>query len=121
MWSTATRFLSISGSVQAARAGMAPLSLPGVAVDVYRFQEDEFGEYQFEQVNPLPAITDETGAFEFSDLPMIVQVRTVIPGTPPYEPVELVHPDGLPNLVFRVSAPTETRFLEIIPVSPQSA
>jgi hypothetical protein len=113
MWSTATRFLSISGSVQAARAGMAPLSLPGVAVDVYRFQEDEFGEYQFTQLNPLPAITDETGAFEFSDLPMIVQVRTVIPGTPPYEPVELVHPDGLPNLVFRVSAPTETRFIEI--------
>jgi hypothetical protein len=113
MWSTATRSLSISGSVQAARAGMAPQSLPGVAVDVYRFQEDEFGEYQFEQVNPLPAITDETGAFEFSDLLVIVQVRTVIPGTPPYEPVELVHPDSLPNLVFRVSAPTETRFLEI--------
>lgn len=117
MWSTATRPMSFSGNVEAIRTGLSPQALIGVAVDAYRFYKDEFGVYQFEQLNQLPAMTDGSGTFEFSDLPVSVSVQTVIPGTPPYEPIELVHPDSLPNLTFRVSAVaesgTETQFVDI--------
>lgn len=113
MWTTANRLMSISGSVQAARAGMPPQALAGVGVDVYRLDEDALGQYQFQQLNPLPAITDSAGYFAFADLSVTVQVQSVTPGTPPYEAVELVQPDSLPNLVFRVSAPTESEFVEL--------
>jgi hypothetical protein len=84
-----------------------------VAVDVYRFEEDPFGEYHFDQINSLPAITDASGTFAFADLTVSVQLQTVIPSVPPYEPIELVRPDSLPSLVFRVSAPLESNFVEV--------
>ena len=90
MWSTADRTMSISGTVGAIKSGSPTQPLGGVAVDVYRFEEDAFGEYQFDQVNSLPAITDASGAFGFTDLMVSVRVQTVIPSTPPYEPIELV-------------------------------
>jgi hypothetical protein len=105
--------LSISGTVQAVKTGSAPQPLGGVAVDVYRFSQDAFGEYQFLQLNVLPALTNAAGAFAFADLPVAVQVQTVIPGSPPYEPIEIVQPTSLPSLVFRISAQTGTDFVEI--------
>lgn len=118
MWSTATRSLSISGSVEALRAGLAPEPLMGVPLDVYRFEQDEHGVYQFERLNQLPAVTGASGSFEFSDLPASVLVQTVTPGTPPYDPIEITHPNSLPNLAFSISAvaessETETQFLEV--------
>jgi len=113
MWSTADRFMNISGTVRAAKSGAPPQPLGGVAVDVYRFEVGALGEYQFDQVNSLPAITGASGTFAFTDLTVSVPVQTVIPSTPPYEPIELVQPNSLPNLVFRISAPVESLFVEV--------
>jgi hypothetical protein len=113
MWSTATRKMSFTGNVQVARTGYSSEPLVGVAVDVYRFHFDEFGEWQFAQLNELPVITDSTGGFEFNDLPVSVQVRLVTSGTPPYGTVEIVEPNSLPCLAFRVSAVSGSQFVEI--------
>jgi len=103
MWSTVIRNMSFTGSVQAVKDGSLE-PLVGVAVDVYRFHVDEFGEYQFERLNQLPTITAALGHFAFNDLPVSVKVRTVISGLPPYDSVELTHLESQPNLAFCISA-----------------
>lgn len=121
MWTTATRPMSISGTVTAVRTttiGPVAEALVGVPLDVYRFEKDEHGAYQFKRLNQLPAVTSAGGSFAFIDLQVSVQVQTVIPGTPPYEPVEITQPDSLPNLAFSISAvaepsDTETQFLDV--------
>lgn len=121
MWTTATRLMSISGTVKAwqkTETGTELKDLVGVPLDVYRFEKDEHGAFQFERLNQLPAVTGAGGAFAFTDLQVSVQVQTVIPGTPPYEPVEITQPDSLPSLAFSISAvaestDTETEFLDV--------
>lgn len=108
MWLPATKHLSFTGNVKVSVGpASAPLPLKGVMVDVYRFFIDELGEIQFEHLSQIPARTDATGSFEFINLPVSVTVQTVIPSTPPYEPVELIYPNSLPNLTFRISVEAE--------------
>jgi hypothetical protein len=81
MWTTAIRQLSFNGSVMVAIGGSSPsLPLKGVLVDVYRFSLDGDGHAQFERLNQAAARTSITGDFAFSDLPVPVEVQTVIPG-----------------------------------------
>ena len=117
MWKTAIRQLSFSGIAKFLSKKISPPllePLPGVAVDVFRFTKDEFGDYHYERLNTLPATTDLSGNFSFS-LPVSVKVRTVSSAVYPYEDVELVLPESQPNLAFMISSPTETEseFIEI--------
>ena len=106
MWSTAIRQLSFNGSVMVViGSGAPPLPLKGVLVDVYRFSF--YGDAQFERLNQAAARTSITGDFSFSDLSVPVEVQMVIPGSPPYTPVEITNPNSLPNLVFRISVEAE--------------
>jgi len=108
MWTTAIRQLSFNGSVMVAIGGSSPsLPLKGVLVDVYRFSLDGDGHAQFERLNQAAARTSITGDFAFSDLPIPVEVQTVIPGSPPYTPVEVTNANSLPNLAFRISVEAE--------------
>lgn len=108
MWSAAIRQLSFNASVMVAiGSGSPPLPLKGVLVDVYRFSFDGDGKAQFERLNQAAARTSITGDFAFSDLPVPVEVQMVIPGSPPYTPVEITNPNSLPNLVFRISVEAE--------------
>ncbi|HDL53683.1 MAG TPA: hypothetical protein ENH32_06875 [Proteobacteria bacterium] len=108
MWTTAIRQFSFNGSVMVAiGSGSPPLPLKGVLVDVYRFSFDGDGEARFERLNQAAARTSITGDFAFSDLSVPVEVQTVIPGSPPYIPVEVTNPNSLPNLAFRISVEAE--------------
>jgi hypothetical protein len=82
-------------------------------VDIYRIQEDQYGDFHFDRLNPLPAITDLSGNFAFTDLPVQVRVRTAIPGSPPGLPVEVTDPTSLPDLAFFVSVQVGTEFIEV--------
>ncbi|MCP4612297.1 MAG: hypothetical protein GY845_26675 [Planctomycetes bacterium] len=108
MWSTAIRQLNFNASVMVAiESGSPPLPLKGVLVDVYRFSFDGGGKAQFERLNQAAARTSITGDFAFIDLPVPVDVQMVVPGSPPYTPVEVTNPNSLPNLAFRISVEAE--------------
>lgn len=105
MWSTATRQLSFNGSMMVAMGSGLPQPLKGVQVDAYRFTHNAEGEVQFESL--LSEQTDDVGDFTFSNIPVPVEVQTVISSTPPYPTIEIINPDSLPNLAFRVSVQAE--------------
>src|SRR4051794_5305206 len=108
MWSTTTKPLSFNANVKVLIGSASPaLPLQGVLVDVYRFWADSDGTFQFQRLNPMAARTTTAGDFTFTDLPVPVQVQTVIPSTPPYTPIEITNPMSLPGLVFRVSVEAE--------------
>jgi hypothetical protein len=108
MWTTTIKQLTFNGTVSVSLGGgTPPLPLLGVRVDVYRFFIDPDGNTQFEQLNQVAEKTSITGDFSFTDLPVSVQVQTVIPGGPPYKPVEITNPGSLPNLGFRISVEAE--------------
>jgi hypothetical protein len=103
MWTTQTKLLSFNGTAMVSvGTGAPPLPLRGVLVDVYRFYTDPGGERRFELLLTVP--TSDTGDFAVVDAPVPLGIQTVIPGSPPYTPVELVVPSTLPNLAFRVAA-----------------
>jgi hypothetical protein len=104
MWSTAIRQLNLNGSVSVAiGSGAPPLPLKGVLVDVYRLSFNGAADTQFERLNQAAARTSITGDFSFNDLSVPVEVQMVVPGSPPYTPVEVINPASLPSLVFRIS------------------
>jgi len=84
-----------------------PLPLKMVLVDIYRFSVNEYGEGQFVRLNQAAARTSVTGDFAFTNLSVPVEVQMVIPGSPPYTPVEIINTNSLPNLVFRISIEAE--------------
>lgn len=103
MWSPATRQITFSGKVEVSIGSAAPPKpLIGVMIDVYRFTRELAG-YSFEHLSQIPARTNDSGEFDFNDLPVLVNTQMLIPGSPPYTPVEVIEPNSLPNLVFRVS------------------
>lgn len=104
MWTTETRIMSLNGNIKISPGGAPLQALPGVVVDVYRFAQDQFGDLHYSRINTLPAITDDTGNFTFTDLHADVIVQTVTSGVPPYGTVELVQPESLPNLAFYISS-----------------
>lgn len=104
MWSTTTKLLSFNGNVKVlVGSGSPALPLQGVLVDVYRFWEDSDGTFRFQRLNQIAERTTPAGDFTFTDLQVPVQTQMVIPGTPPYTPIELTNPMSLPGLAFRVS------------------
>lgn len=107
MWTTVIKSISFNGSVMADIGGGSHVPLKGILVDVYRFSIDGDGNFHFERLNQVTQRTDTAGDFSFSALPVSVDVQTVIPGSPPYTPVELTRPDSLPNLAFRISVEAE--------------
>lgn len=113
MWTTATRQLTFSGTVRRPDPGGVYRPLPGAAVDVCRIQVDQYGDYSFERLNSLPGMTDLPGNFSFTDLPVQVRVRTMIPGSPPGLPVEIVEPASLPTLAFFISTQVGEEFIEV--------
>jgi hypothetical protein len=103
MWSPATRQITFTGSVEVSIGPAAPPKpLIGVMIDVYRFTREISG-FSFEHLSQIPARTGDLGEFDFNDLPVLVNTQMLIPGSPPYTPVEVIEPSSLPNLVFRVS------------------
>ncbi len=108
MWSIAMKQLSFVGKVRVSLGtDPSPKPLRGVLVNVYRFENDGSG-LTFECLNQVPARTDsDDGGFAFSNLPVPVEVQMVTPDSPPYEPVEIMNPNSLPNLAFRISIEAE--------------
>lgn len=107
MWSIAMRELRFDGTVKVSLGtDPSPKPLQGVLMDVYRFENDGSG-LTFERLNQVPARTDEYGGFAFSDLPVPVEVQTVTSGIYPYDSEEIVNPNSLPNLAFRISIEAE--------------
>jgi len=102
MWSIAMKPLSFVGEVRVSLGtDLPPEPLKGVRVDVYKFENDGSG-FTFERLNQVPARTDDHGKFDFSDLPVPVEVRWVTSGIYPYDSEEIVNPDSLPNLAFKI-------------------
>lgn len=105
------RELSFDGTVKVSLGtDPYPKPLQGVLVDAFRFENDGSG-LTFERLNQVPARTsgEETnpGYFEFSDLPVHVEVQTVTSGIPPYDSEEIVNSNSRPNLAFRISIEAE--------------
>jgi len=123
MWSTQIKQLSFNGSVRVSMGSGSPaLPLKGVLVDVYRFSLAGDGEVLTERLNQAAARTSVTGEFDFVDLPVSVETQWVIPGSPPYDPVEVVNLGSLPNLAFRIAVEADvltgtaaqgTQFVEV--------
>lgn len=107
MWTTATKLISFNGAVTVDVGGGSLQALRGVRVDAYRFAVAADGTIGFEQINQAAARTSNTGDFNFADLPVPVSVQTVVPGTPPYTPIEIINTTSLPNLAFRISVEAE--------------
>lgn len=113
MWQNATRLLSVGGKVRYPEAGGVWEPLKGVSVDIYHTVKDEGGFFSFLRLNYLPAITDLSGDFTFTDLPVQVEARTVIPGGYPGTPIEIIKPSSLPDIVFLISGQAGTEYVEI--------
>ncbi|NOT54408.1 MAG: hypothetical protein HOP18_07375 [Deltaproteobacteria bacterium] len=122
MWTTASRSLSCSGSVMVDVGGGTHVPLKGVLIDVYLFSSDVTGTVHFQLLNQVAQRTDTAGNFSFHNLPVVVEAQMVIPGTPPYTPVEIINANSLPNLAFRIMVesdvlrgvvPEGTQFAEI--------
>jgi len=106
MWSTAIRELSFDGTVRVSLGTDDPKPLQGVSVDVYRFENDGSG-FTFYRLNQVPARTDDHGKFDFSNLPVPVEVQWVTSGIYPYDSEDIVNPDSQPNIAFRISIEAE--------------
>ena len=113
MWQNATKPLNVGGKVRYPAAGGVFEPLKNVSVDLYRIIEDEGGFFTFLRLNYLPAITDNSGDFTFTDLPVQVRTKTVIPGGSPGTPIEIIEPASLPDIVFLVSGQAGTEYVEI--------
>lgn len=107
MWTTILRPLSFNGTARVDIGGGLHVPLKGVLIDVYRFSIDATGEFYFQLLNQVAQRTDTAGNFSFNNLQVVVEVQTVIPGSPPYTPVEVANPGSLPNLAFRISIEAE--------------
>ena len=113
MWQNATRLLGVGGKVRYPATGGVFEPLKNVSVDIYHITEDEGGFFSFLRLNSLPAITDLSGDFTFTDLPVQVKTKTVIPGGSPGTPIEIMEPSSLPDIVFLISGQAGTEFVEI--------
>lgn len=117
MWTKAIRTLNFNGTVRFPVPGSVGTfnALPGVAVDVYGIYKDTDGDYKFERLNSLPVLTDLSGNFSFTGVPVPVNVRILGSYTPPGTPTEIVEPDSLPTITFLVSAQSESgdEFIEV--------
>lgn len=122
MWTTVLRSLSVHGSVMADIGGGTHAPLKGVCIDTYHFAADSTGAIHFQLLSQVAHRTDVAGNFAGANLPVVVEVQTVIPGSPPYLPVEVTKPTSLPNVAFRItvesavltgSIPEGQQFVEI--------
>ena len=113
MWQSATKLLNVGGKVRYPASGGVFEPLKNASVDIYRIIKDEGGFFSFLRLNSLPAVTDLLGDFTFTDLPVQVRTRTVIPGGPPGTPIELIEPDSLPDIVFLISGQAGTEYVEV--------
>ncbi len=113
MWQNATKLLSVGGKVRYPATGGVFEPLKNVSVDIYRVMEDGDGFFSYLRLNSLPAITDLSGDFTFTDLPVQVKTRTVIPGGSPGTPIEITEPTSLPDIVFLISGQAGTEYVEI--------
>lgn len=113
MWQNATKRLSVGGKVRYPATGGVFEPLKNVSVDIYRIIDAGDGFFSFLRLNSLPAITDLSGDFTFTDLPVQVKTKTVIPGGEPGTPIEIVEPTSLPDIVFLISGQAGTEYVEI--------
>ena len=113
MWKNATKLLSVGGKVRYPAPVGVFEPLKNVSVDIYHIIKDEGGFFSFLRLNFLPAITDLSGDFTFTDLPVQVKTKTVIPGESPGTPIEIIKPSSLPDIVFLISGQAGTEYVEI--------
>ena len=113
MWQNVTKLFSVGGKVRYPATGGVFEPLKNVSVDIYHITKNEGGFFSFFRLNALPAITDSVGDFTFTDLPVQVKARTVIPGGYPGTPIEIIKPSSLPDIVFLISGQAGTEYVEI--------
>ncbi|MDJ0694906.1 hypothetical protein [Mastigocoleus sp. MO_188.B34] len=113
MWKNATKLFSVGGKVKYPTSGGVFEPLQGVSVDIYRVIPEEGGFLSFLRLNSLPAITNSSGDFTFTDLPVEVQTEMATPAGSPGTPIEIVQPTSLPDIVFLISGQGGTEYVEI--------
>ena len=113
MWKNANKQLNVGGKVRYPAEGGVFEPLKNVSVDIYRIFKDEGGFFSFLRLNSLPAITDFSGDFTFTDLPVEVKTKMVIPGGYPGTPIEIIELASLPDIVFLISGQAGTQYVEI--------
>lgn len=113
MWKNALRPLSVSGKVRYPVPGVGLSSLPNVSVDIFRVFEDADGFFSFLRLNTLSAITNASGDFTFTDIPVEVKTKSVIPGGYPGLPIEIIQPSSLPDIVFFISGHAGTEYVGV--------